>query len=102
MFTFDDLAKLDTAGIQTLLRVVDKDTLARALKGASEPIRDYFFSGMSSRASKLLTDDMQSLGPLRLKEVDEAQQKMVNLAKDLADKGELVISKNNSEDELVY
>jgi flagellar motor switch protein FliG len=102
MFTFDDLAKLDTAGIQTLLRVVDKDTLARALKGASEPIRDYFFTGMSSRASKLLTDDMQSLGPLRLKEVDEAQQKMVNVAKDLADKGELVISKNNSEDELVY
>jgi flagellar motor switch protein FliG len=102
MFTFDDLAKLDTAGVQTLLRGVDKDTLARSLKGATDQMREFFFKGMSSRAAKLLQDDMQTLGPMRLKEVDEAQQKMVNVAKDLADKGELVISKNNSEDELVY
>jgi flagellar motor switch protein FliG len=57
---------------------------------------------MSARASKNLQDDMLSLGPLRLKEVDEAQSKMVNLAKDLAEKGELVIAKNNAEDELIY
>jgi flagellar motor switch protein FliG len=102
MFTFEDLQKLDPAGVQTLLRVVDRDTLARALKGANETMRDFFFGGMSSRASKNLQDDMQSLGPLRLKEVDEAQSKMVNLAKDLAEKGELVIAKNNAEDELIY
>lgn len=102
MFTFDDLAKLDSAGVQTLLRQVDKDTLARALKGSTETMKEFFFGGMSSRAAKNLTDDMQGLGPLRLKEVDEAQSKMVNIAKDLADKGEIVISKNNSEDELVY
>ncbi len=102
MFTFDDLQKLDPAGVQTLLRVVDRDTLARALKGASETMRAFFFAGMSARAAKNLQDDMQSLGPLRLKEVDEAQSKMVNLAKELADKGELVIAKNNAEDELIY
>jgi flagellar motor switch protein FliG len=102
MFTFDDLAKLDSGAIQTLLRQVDKDTLARALKGANDSMKELFFSAMSSRASKNLQDDMTTLGPMRLKEVDEAQSKMVLLAKDLADKGEITISKNNSEDELVY
>jgi flagellar motor switch protein FliG len=102
MFTFEDLAKLDSGAIQTLLRNVDKDTLARALKGANDMMKELFFGSMSARASKNLQDDMQSLGPLRLKEVDEAQTKMVNQAKELADKGEIVISKNSAEDELVY
>lgn len=102
MFTFEDLAKLDQAGLQTLMRQVDKDVLARALKGASEDMRAFFFGAMSQRAAKNMQDDMQSLGPLRLKEVDEAQTKMVTLTKDLADKGEIVLSKGNSEDELVY
>lgn len=102
MFTFDDLGKLDPAGLQTLMRQVDKDTLARALKGANEDMRNFFFSAMSTRAAKNMQDDMQSLGPLRLKEVDEAQTKMVALTKELADKGEIVLSKGNSEDELVY
>jgi flagellar motor switch protein FliG len=102
MFTFEDLGKLDSAGLQTLMRQVDKDTLARALKGASDEMRAFFLGAMSQRASKNLQDDMQGLGPLRLKEVDEAQMKMVTLAKDLAEKGEIVISKGNSEDELVY
>ncbi len=102
MFTFEDLGKLDSAGLQTLMRQVDKDTLARALKGASDEMRAFFLGAMSQRASKNLQDDMQGLGPLRLKEVDEAQMKMVTLAKDLAEKGEIVISKGNAEDELVY
>ncbi len=102
MFTFEDLQKLDPAGIQTLLRVVDKDTLARALKGGNDKAKEFFFSGMSARAAKNLQDDMQSLGPLRLKEVDEAQSRIVKMAKDLADKGELMIAKNNAEDELIY
>jgi flagellar motor switch protein FliG len=102
MFTFEDLGKLDPAGLQTLMRQVDKDTLTRALKGASEGMRDFFFSAMSQRAVKNMQDDIQSLGPLRLKEVDEAQQKLVALTKDLADKGEIILSKGNAEDELVY
>lgn len=102
MFTFEDLAKLDAAGLQTLMRQVDKDTLTRALKGASETMRKFFMGAMSQRAAKNLGDDLQSLGPMRLKEVDEAQQKMVQLTKDLADKGEIVLSKSNSDDEMVY
>lgn len=102
MFTFEDLAKLDPAGLQTLMRQVDKDVLARALKGASQPMREFFFGAMSQRAAKNMQDDMEGLGPLRLKEVDEAQTKLVQMTKDLADKGEIVLSKGNSEDELVY
>lgn len=102
MFTFEDLQKLDPAGVQTLMRNVDRDTLTRALKGASQPMKEFFLAGMSTRAAKNLMDDLQSMGPLRLKEVDEAQSKMVQIAKGLADKGEIMIAKNNGEDELIY
>jgi flagellar motor switch protein FliG len=102
MFTFDDLMKLDPGSVQTLLRGVDKDTLAMALKGASEAARQFFLGNMSTRAAKNLEDEMGALGPVRLKEVDDSQQKMVILAKDLAGKGEIMISKNRAEDELVY
>jgi flagellar motor switch protein FliG len=102
MFTFDDLLKLDPASVQTLLRGVEKDTLAMALKGASDKARVFFLGNMSTRAAKNLEDEMAGLGPVRLKEVDDAQQKMVLLTKDLAAKGEIMISKNRAEDELVY
>jgi len=102
MFTFDDLTKLDTASAQTLMRHVEKDKLAIALKGATEPVRQFFMSNMSTRAAKMLADDMQAMGPVRLREVDEAQALLVNLAKDLAAKGEIVISKTRGEEELVY
>jgi flagellar motor switch protein FliG len=102
MFTFEDLIQLDPAGLQTLMRQVDKDTLTRALKGASETMRNFFFGAMSQRAAKIMQDDMDGLGPLRLKEVDEAQSKLAQLTKELAEKGEIVLSKGNSEDELVY
>ena len=102
MFTFDDLTKLDPASIQTLLRNTEKDALAIALKGASEPVRSFFLGNMSKRAAANLTDEMGGMGPVRLKEVDEAQTGMVNKAKDLAARGEIMISKNRAEDELVY
>jgi flagellar motor switch protein FliG len=102
MFTFDDLVKLDTASAQTMMRHIDKDKLAIALKGASEAVRQFFFNNMSSRAAKMLLDDMQALGPVRLRDVDEAQALLVNLAKDLAAKGELMITKNRGDEELVY
>src|ERR1700731_4436654 len=102
MFTFDDLTKLDTASAQTLMRHVEKDKLAVALKGATEPGRQFFLSNMSTRAAKMLMDDMQAMGPVRLREVDEAQALLVNLAKDLAAKGEIIISKSRGEEELVY
>ena len=65
-------------------------------------MREFFFGAMSQRASKVMQDDMEGLGPLRLKEVDEAQTKLVQLTKDLADRGEIVLSKGSADDELVY
>lgn len=102
MFTFEDLLKLDPGSVQTLMRKVDNDTLCRALKGADERVRGFFMSQMSTRAAKNLTDEMSSMGPIRLKEVDEAQAKMTELAKELAEKGEIMIAKNGGEEELVY
>src|SRR5438270_687874 len=102
MFTFDDLVKLDTASAQTLMRHIDKDKLGIALKGASDGVRQFFLSNMSTRAAKMLVDEMQATGPVRLRDVDEAQALLVNLAKDLAAKGEILISKNRGDEELVY
>jgi flagellar motor switch protein FliG len=102
MFTFDDLVKLDTASAQTLMRNIDKDKLAIALKGAAEPVRQFFFSNMSTRAAKMMVDDMQAMGPVRLRDVDEAQGLLVNTAKDLAAKGEILISKSRGDEELIY
>ncbi|MBL8670336.1 MAG: flagellar motor switch protein FliG, partial [Alphaproteobacteria bacterium] len=101
MFTFEDLAKLDPQGVQALMRSVEKDKLGLALKGASEGLRDLFFSNMSERAGKILREDMQSMGPVRMRDVDDAQLYMVNLAKELAAQGEIVIAQKG-EDELIY
>src|SRR6187402_2348925 len=87
MFTFDDLTKLDAGSVQTLMRNIDKDKLAIALKGATEKVREFFFKNMSTRAAKMLVDDMGALGAVRLRDVDEAQTLLVNIAKDLAAKG---------------
>ena len=102
MFTFEDLGKLDPGSIQTLLRSVEKDKLGLALKGATDGLRDVFFSNMSERAGKILREDMEAMGPVRLKDVDEAQMRMVNVAKDLANKGEIMIAGGGTEDELIY
>jgi flagellar motor switch protein FliG len=102
MFTFDDLIKLDSASAQTLMRNVDKDKLGIALKSANEEVRGFFLGNMSSRAGKMLIDDMAAMGPVRLRDVDEAQALLVNLAKDLAAKGEITLTKNRADDELVY
>jgi flagellar motor switch protein FliG len=102
MFTFEDLSKLDPAGVQTLLRVVDKPKLGLALKGASEQLRDLFFTNMSERAAKILREDMASMGPVRVRDVDDSQMYMVQLAKDLAARGEIVLAEGKGEDELIY
>ncbi len=102
MFTFDDLGKLEAAGVQTLLRGVDKEKLAIALKGTTDVMRDFFFANMSERAGKMLKEDMEVAGPVRLRDVDEAQTQMVNIAKDLAAKGDIIISKGSGDDEMVY
>jgi flagellar motor switch protein FliG len=102
MFTFDDLIKLDTGSAQTLMRHIDKDKLGIALKGATDTVRQFFLGNMSTRAAKMLVDEMTAIGPVRLRDVDEAQTLLVNLAKDLAAKGEIMITKNRGDEELVY
>src|SRR6516225_9477313 len=102
MFVFEDLAKLDPGGVQTLLRAVEKDQLGLALKGASDALREMFFSNMSERAAKIMREDMESMGPVRLKDVDAAQMSMVQIAKDLAAKGEIMLAGAGGDDELIY
>jgi flagellar motor switch protein FliG len=102
MFVFEDLSKLDPGGVQTLLRAVEKEQLALALKGSSDALREMFFSNMSERASKIMRDDMESMGPVRLKDVDAAQMNMVQVAKDLAAKGEIMLAGQGGDDELIY
>lgn len=102
MFTFEDLIRLDAGGVQTLLRNVEKDKLALALKGASDQVKELFFNNMSERAGKMLREDMEALGPVRLRDVDQAQNEIVSLAKELANTGQIVISEGREDDELVY
>ena len=102
MFTFEDLKKLDPTAVQTLLRAIEREKLGIALKGASDDLRDLFFSNMSERAAKILREDMETMGPVRLRDVDEAQAHLVNTAKDLASRGEIIISDSKGDDELIY
>jgi flagellar motor switch protein FliG len=102
MFTFEDLSKLDGTAIQAILRSAEKDKIPIALKGASETLRDLFFSHMSERAGKLLREEITAMGPVRLKDVEESQSYLVSVAKDLAARGEIVIYDGSAEDELVY
>ena len=102
MFTFEDLTRVDSQGIQILLRNIDKDKLAIALKGASDTIKELFFNNMSTRAGKIIKEDMDAMGPVRLRDVEEAQQYIVSATKDLASSGEIVVSEGKDSDELIY
>jgi len=101
MFTFDDLTRLEASAIQTLLQKMEKKDLALALKGANEQAKEFFFSNMSARSAKNLRDDMEAMGPVRLKDVDDAQSRMVSLAKDLAARGEIIIAKGKADEQMV-
>ena len=101
MFVFEDLLRLEGQDIQVLMRFVDKSILAKALKGAREDVRSHFFANMSERAANILRDDIDIMGPTRLREVDISQTKIVETAKRLAEEGEIFLVKSN-EEELVY
>jgi len=100
MFTFDDLQRVDGAGLQALLRAVEKDKLALALKGATEQLRDLFMKNLTERAAKLLRDDIAGLGPVRLRDVDEAQAAIVAIAKDMAGQGQITLMDGRDEEML--
>lgn len=101
MFTFDDLQRLTGPAMQTLLRAVEKDKLPLALKGASEKLRDLFFANLSERAGKMLREEIEALGPVKLRDVDEAQASIVVLAKELAAEGQIEISESKDEEMVV-
>ncbi|HEX5327137.1 MAG TPA: flagellar motor switch protein FliG [Acetobacteraceae bacterium] len=101
MFTFDDLQRLGPPAIQTLLREAAKDKLPIALKGASEKLRDLFFRNLSERAAKMLREEIEALGPVKLRDVDEAQAAIVLVAKELAAQGQIELGEGKDE-ELVY
>lgn len=101
MFTFEDLLKLDQASIQTVIRAVDKEKLPMAMKGGSEEVKELFFGNMSERAAKIMREDMAAMGPVRLKDVEEAQQYIVTVTKDLEGRGEITISSGAEEEEMI-
>jgi flagellar motor switch protein FliG len=100
MFTFVDLQKVTPAGMQILLRQIDKEKLPIALKGATETMRNLFLGQLSERAAKMLREDIAALGPVKLKDVEEAQSAIANLAKELAAAGEIEIS-SGSDDRMI-
>ena len=100
MFTFDDLLGLPEAGIREVLAQLDKKTLAMALKGASEELRNHIFKSMSSRAVEMLKEDMDVLGPVRTKDVAKAQQEAVGVTRKLESEGKIVL-KSDGDDELI-
>ena len=101
MFTFEDLGRVPAQGIQVLLRTVQKDKIAMALKGASAEMKDLFFRNLSERAAKMLREELENLGPVKLREVDDSRAELVRVAKDLAAQGRIEI-KAASEEEVVF
>ncbi|AMO72610.1 flagellar motor switch protein FliG [Sphingorhabdus sp. M41] len=102
MFTFEDLANLLPASVAVVVRQADKRIMALALKAAPENIKEVFFGALTDRAAKLLRDEMESMGPVRARECDEAQSELIRLAKNLADRGEIVLVDPKSDDAMVY
>lgn len=100
MFVFEDIVLLDNRSVQRILREIDAKDLAMAMKTASEDVKNLIFRNMSKRAVELLKEDMGYMGPVRLRDVEEAQQKIVNVIRQLEDSGEIVISRGK-EDELI-
>jgi len=100
LFVFEDIIRLDDRSLQRVLREVDMKELGLALKGATEELRGKFFKNMSKRAAEMLQEDMEFMGPVRVKDVEDSQQKVVNVVRSLEEAGEIIIA-SGGEDELV-
>ncbi len=101
MFVFEDILMLDDRSIQRVLREVENNELAVALKNANEEVQNIIFNNMSSRLSDMIKEDMEYMGPVRVKDVEEAQQKIVNVIRKLEDSGEIVISRGGGDEIIV-
>ncbi|RXE60356.1 flagellar motor switch protein FliG [Acetivibrio mesophilus] len=101
MFVFEDILSLDNRSIQRFLREVDNNQLAIALKGTNEEVQSKIYANMSKRMVEMVKEDIEFMGPVRIKDVEEAQQKIVNIIRKLEDAGEIVISRGAGDDVLV-
>ena len=101
MFVFEDIILLDNQSIRTLLTEVDNKDLALALKAASDALKEKIFSNMSERASSMIIEDMDFMGPVRLKDVEEAQQKILDVVRRLEEEGKILVSRGGDEDKLI-
>lgn len=101
MFQFEDLVKIDNRGIQRILREVDKKDLAISLKVAEEALKQKIFSNMSERAQDLVKEEVQYMAPVRLKEVEAAQERIIEVVKNLEEQGEIVISGRGGKEEIL-
>ncbi len=101
MFVFEDILTLDNKSIQRVLRDVDNNELAVALKGAAENVQETIFSNLSKRLAQMIREDMELMGPERMKDVEDAQQKIVNIIRKLEDTGEIIISRGGGDDIVV-
>ena len=97
MFVFEDLVNIEESGIREIVNRADKKALTLALKGASEAIRELFFSNMSKRAVDLMKEEMEMMGAVRLREVEKAQQEIVGIARKLEEEGLLAIGAGTGE-----
>lgn len=101
MFVFEDILALDDKSIQRVLREVDNNELAIALKGSNEEVQQVIFNNLSKRLATMIKEDMDFMGPVRLKDVEEAQQKIVNIIRKLEDSGEIIISRGGGDEIIV-
>ncbi len=101
LFVFEDIVQLSDKAIQMTLREVDNDDVALALKTASEEVEEKIFTNMSDRAEEMLKEDMEYMGPVRLREVEDAQQRIVNVIRELEEKGEIVIARGGESEVVV-
>lgn len=101
MFVFDDIVQVDNKGIQSVLKEIDNDELALALKTANDELKEKIFSNMSERAAELIKEDMSFMGPVRVSDVEAAQQRIVDIVRRLEDAGEIVISGRGDKDLIV-
>lgn len=101
MFVFEDIINLDSVSIQRFIREIENSDLAIALKGSTEEVREVIFANMSKRMAETLREDMEFMGPVRLRDVEEAQQKIVNVIRKLEEAGEIIISRGGGDEIIV-
>jgi flagellar motor switch protein FliG len=101
MFVFEDITNIDNRGIQSILKEITNEDLILALKTASEPLKEKILANMSSRAAEMLKEDMETMGPVKLSDVEQAQQSIIRVVRKLETAGKIVIGGKGGEDVLV-